>query len=115
MPKHRRVIDAEDLAEDLQIAIATGELSPLAATLLITALSPRYSRDEATALLNSKHPTRQGNAWERLPNGDMRPKWGVGRRIWERTNGTEKGAPMLPELAERYGKRSLFYALATRR
>ncbi|MGV9383478.1 hypothetical protein ACWDRB_47230 [Nonomuraea sp. NPDC003707] len=106
-------IDPERLAEDLLLAVATNELTRNMATLAMATLLPDCDVDRAHRLLEAFRT--QANSWERLPNGDERPEWGLARRIWERTSGADKGKPVLPELVERYGRPHMFRTLANRR
>ncbi|MFG6197834.1 hypothetical protein [Nonomuraea sp. JJY05] len=108
----RTAITPSALAEDLLVAVTLGETTRHKATLALVALLPNCDFAAAHELLEG--PRRQAVIWQALPGGGTRPMTGYARRVWERTKGSQKGVPILPELAERYGKPLMFQTLARR-
>lgn len=91
-----------DLAQDLQIVIATGEYTRDGAVTLLTFLSLDVDFATAERILDQESPMGHANSYVLLPDGDLRPERGAALIIWERTRGDRKGEPYLPTLISRH-------------
>ncbi|MGV9383468.1 hypothetical protein ACWDRB_47180 [Nonomuraea sp. NPDC003707] len=99
------------LAEDLRVAIATGEVDESAP---IPALQAIGGVDCKTAARLWRHadPMGQGNVWDILEGGRYRPHYGLARRIWDHTDGLLKGRPVMPALILQWGRDIARFATA---
>ncbi|WP_449065909.1 hypothetical protein [Planomonospora algeriensis] len=94
----------EDLAEDLHLAIATGEITRDRAITALALAAPGLGFDGAEQVLERKDPIGEGNRYDRLPDGRFCPAWGNSRRIWDHTEGDKKGVRVLPDLIAKWGR-----------
>ncbi|WP_043637635.1 hypothetical protein [Nonomuraea candida] len=100
------------LAEDLRVAIATGEVPREAA---IHALQEIGGVDRKTALRvwRDTDPMGQGNVWD-IPGGSQyRPRYGLARRVWDHTDGPLQGKRVMPALILQWGPDIARYAAVT--
>ncbi|MER5322293.1 hypothetical protein [Streptosporangium roseum] len=101
-------IDRFQLAEDLHVAIATGEYDAEGAQAFIAYLLPEVDPRQVRRIFRNGDPQGQANSWRYVPEtGAMIPSWGVARRIWDRK---QEGTPMLPELIATYGPEAIAFA-----
>ncbi|MBG0818910.1 hypothetical protein [Planomonospora sp. ID82291] len=102
--------DLRDLAEDLHILIATEEYTRDRAITLLALMRPGLGFDAAERVLRSADPAMHAGSWDILPNGDLRPRWGTKRVIWDYTKGDQQGVPALPALVEKWGAKVAEFA-----
>ncbi|GAA4209604.1 hypothetical protein GCM10022252_76360 [Streptosporangium oxazolinicum] len=91
--------DPQALSEHLHLAIATGELTPAGAVAFISHLAPTLTPFEARCIF------RRGDHHQMACSYDLvtfKPRYGPRLRVWERVEGSEKGIPVIPEIAEKY-------------
>ncbi|WP_449065907.1 hypothetical protein [Planomonospora algeriensis] len=109
--QHLNPVETRDLAEELHIPLATGELTRDHAIAILSSMGG-IGTEAAAKVLRRNDPAMQAGAWERLPNGDMRPCWGTKRAIWDHTRGDKKDTPALPDLIAKWGRPLAFFATA---
>ncbi|GAA2691700.1 MULTISPECIES: hypothetical protein [Nonomuraea] len=95
-------MQAQELAEDLHIAVALGEYSAENALRALDILTA-FDDVEQIRIYRAADPMGQANSWTRLEDGTIRPSWGTARQIWDYQHGTKKGAKVLPDLIAKWG------------
>ncbi|MFC4014672.1 hypothetical protein ACFOY2_46130 [Nonomuraea purpurea] len=102
------------LAEDLRVAIATGEFDESAAIPALQSIGG-VDRKTAVRIWRDADPMGQGNIWDILGDGRYRARYGLARRVWDHTDGPLKGKPVMPALLLQWGNGiTRFAAVATK-
>ncbi|GAA2410890.1 hypothetical protein GCM10010404_80980 [Nonomuraea africana] len=93
---------AQQLAEDLHVAVALGEYTVENALRALDILTA-FGDVEQLHIYRAADPMGQANSWTRLQDGTIRPEWGNARKIWNHQHGPQKGVKVLPDLINTWG------------
>ncbi|MER6830867.1 hypothetical protein ABT352_33075 [Streptosporangium sp. NPDC000563] len=99
-----RPIDLSKLGEDLNLAVATAEMTAdQAVNFILHLCGPEMTPQEARRIYRNGDATQMACEWKIHPtSGNLMPLYGPPRRLWDRLHGKDRNIPVIPEIATTY-------------